>query len=92
MTIPTGDSIAEVSGYTGIWFGWECVLQITLTTRNGTIFGPFGTMNNASSKIPFSYKAPQGQSIVAFSGATVEVPLAGGGTTHIVASLDASYA
>jgi hypothetical protein len=92
VTIPTGESISEVSGYTGIWFGWECVLQITLATRNGTIFGPFGTMSNASSKTPFTYTPPQGQSIVGFSGTTVEVPLASGGTTHIIASLNASFA
>jgi Glycosyl hydrolases family 18 len=92
VTIPSGDLVVEVSGYTGTWFGWECLLQITLRTRNGTTFGPFGTMNNASSKTPFTYTAPQGKSIVAFSGSTVEVPLAGGGTTYVVASLAASYA
>jgi hypothetical protein len=91
VTIPNGDAVAEVSGYTGIWFGWNCVLQITITTRNGKVFGPFGTMNNASSKTPFSYVAPQGQSIVAFSGSIVNVPLAGGGMTDIIASLDAVY-
>lgn len=91
VTIPDGDAVAEISGYTGNWFGWNCVLQITITTRNGKVFGPFGTMNNASSKTPFSYVAPQGQSIVAFSGTIVEVRLAGGGTTYIIASLNASY-
>jgi hypothetical protein len=92
VTIPNGDAVAEVSGYTGIWFGWSCVLQITITTRNGKVFGPFGTMSNASSKTPFSYAAPQGQSIVAFSGTIENVPLAGGGMTDIIASLDAVYA
>jgi hypothetical protein len=91
VTVPSGDSVVEVSGYTGAWYGWDCVLQITLTTRNGTRFGPFGTMNHASSKTPFTYTAPQGKSIVAFSGSTVEAPLSGGGTTHVVASLAASY-
>jgi len=91
VTVAAGDTIAEVSGYTGIWFGWECVLQITITSRNGQVFGPFGTMNNASSQTPFSYVAPQGQSIVAFAGSLVEVPLAGGGTTNIVASLTPGY-
>ena len=90
--IPAGDAVAKVSGYTGIWFGWNCVLQLTITTRNGKVFGPYGTMSNASSKTPFSYGAPQGQSIVAFSGSIVNVPLAGGGRTNIIASLDASYA
>lgn len=88
VTIPSGDAVVEVSGYTGVWFGWSCVLQITIKTRSGKVFGPFGTMNNASSKTPFSYVAPQGQSIVAFSGTVVNVPLAGGGRTDIIASLD----
>jgi hypothetical protein len=92
VTIASGDAVAEVSGYTGIWFGWPCVLQITITTRNGAVFGPFGTMNNASSKTPFSYAASQGQSIVAFSGTIENVPLAGGGNTDIIASLGAVYA
>jgi Glycosyl hydrolases family 18 len=92
VVIPEGDAVAEVSGYTGIWFGWNCVLQITITTRNGVVFGPYGNMGNASSKAPFRFTAPQGQSIVAFSGSIVNVPLAGGGTTDIIASLDVSYA
>jgi hypothetical protein len=92
VTIPEGDAVAEVSGYTGTWFGWSCVLQITITTRNGVVFGPFGTMSNASSKTPFSYAAPQGQSVVAFGGTVQNVPLAGGGSTDIITSLDAVYA
>ncbi len=92
VAIPSGDSISEVSGYTGIWFGWPCVLQITIKTFGGRVFGPFGTMANASSKTPFTFTAPSGQSIVAFSGSIVNVPVAGGGTTYIVASLNPSYA
>ena len=92
VAIPSGDSISEVSGYTGIWYGWQCVLQITIKTLGGKVFGPFGTMTSASSKTPFTYTAPSGQSIVAFSGSIVEVPLAGGGLTYIVASLNATIA
>lgn len=90
--IADGDVITEISGYTGNWFGWECVLQITITTRNGQVFGPFGSMGNASSKTPFSHQAPGGQSIVAFSGSIVNVPLAGGSNTDIVASLNVTFA
>jgi hypothetical protein len=92
VAIPSGDAIVEVSGYTGVWFGWDCVLQITIKTRGGKTFGPFGTMSNASSKTPFTYTAPSGQSLVAFSGSIVNVPLAGGGMTYIIASLTPSYA
>lgn len=91
VAIASGDPIVTVSGYTGVWFGWECVLQITLTTQSGTVHGPFGTMANSSTQTPFSYTAPQGQSLVAFSGSTVNVPLAGGGTTYVVASLQPSF-
>lgn len=45
----------------------------------------------APRQTPFSFEAPQGQSIVAFSGSVVNVPLAGGGTTDIIASLNVSY-
>jgi hypothetical protein len=67
------------------------VLQITLTTRAGKTFGPYGTMAGATAKVPFSYAAPAGQSVLAFSGATINVPLAGGGMTDIIASLQVSF-
>ena len=89
--IPSGDALVKVSGYTGTWYGWNCVLQITLTTRAGKTFGPYGTMAGATSKVPFSYAAPAGQSVLAFSGATISVPLAGGGMTDIIASLQVSF-
>jgi hypothetical protein len=92
VAIPSGDSISEVSGYSGIWYGWQCVLQITIKTFGGKVFGPYGTMTSASSKTPFTFTAPSGQSIVAFSGSIVNVPLAGGGTTNIIASLSATIA
>jgi len=91
VTIAEGDGIAGISGYTGTWFGWDCVLQLTITTKMGQVFGPFGTMANASSSTPFSYTAPANQTIVAFAGTVVEVPEAGGGTSFIVASLTPSY-
>lgn len=92
VAIDSGDALTEVSGFTGNWFGRDCVLQITLKTKNGKTFGPFGTMNNSSSRSPFTYKAPTGQSIVAFSGSIVNVPLAGGGMTDIVQSLKVTFA
>jgi Glycosyl hydrolases family 18 len=91
VTLAPGDLVAEISGYTGTWFGWDCVLQLTVTTRGGAVFGPFGSMNNASSQMPFSYAAPPGQSIVAFTGTAVDVPMAGGGANHVIASLTPTY-
>lgn len=87
VPVPANDPIVAVSGFTGTWFGWQVVLQLSVTTRSGTTFGPFGTMANATSRTPFSYKAPPGQSIVAFRGATVTVPRASGGPSNVVASL-----
>ncbi|HVZ38035.1 MAG TPA: glycosyl hydrolase family 18 protein [Candidatus Kapabacteria bacterium] len=92
VKIQGGDAITEITGFTGEWYGWNCVLQITIKTRNGSTYGPFGSMNGSTSQMPFTYTAPQGESIVAFSGSTVNVPLAGGGNTDIIASLNVSFA
>lgn len=89
--IAADDAVVEVSGFTGWWFGWNCVLQITIKTRNGQVFGPFGTMVHASEQQPFAAVAPQGQSVLAFSGSVVRVPVAGGGETDIVASLGVTF-
>lgn len=90
IAIPPGDAITNISGYSGTWFGWQCVLQITLKTRQGKVLGPFGSMDHATSKTPFSTSVPPGQSIVAFSGTTVKVPQASGGSTEIIATLNAT--
>ena len=91
VDIAPGDAIASISGYTGIWYGWSCVLQLTITTRNGQVFGPYGSMSGVTSSTPFSFTAPAGQSIVAFSGSIVYVPEAGGDPSYIVASLNPSF-
>lgn len=88
ITLDPGDTITTISGYTGNWFGWSCVLQITLTTANNKVHGPYGTMDHASYKTPFTHTAPPSQSLVAFRGSTVNVPLAGGGNTDIIATLE----
>jgi hypothetical protein len=92
INIPLTDPIVSISGYTGIWYGWQCVLQLTLTGKSGAKYGPFGSMAGATTKTPFTQSAPSGQSIVAFSGSTVTVPLAGGSQTAIIASLNAVFA
>ena len=92
VTLAAGDAITEISGYTGFWFGWECVLQLTVTTRDGNTYGPFGAMTHAVGATPFAYTAPTGQTIVAFRGTTVTVPMAGGGMQDILASLDVKFA
>ena len=92
INIPSTDPIVTISGFTGSWFGWQCVLQLTLTGKSGATYGPFGSMAYATTRVPFTQSAPSGQSVVAFSGSTVTVPLAGGSLTAIIASLNAVFA
>jgi len=91
LTLPQKDPIVEISGYTGLWYGWQCVLQLTLTGKSGKTYGPFGTMAGSLGRTPFTQTAPAGQSVVAFSGTTLTVPLAGGNPTSIIGSLNAFF-
>ncbi len=90
--IPLDDPIVSISGYTGWWYGWQCVLQLTLQSKSGTTYGPFGTMAGATTQTAFTQPAQPGQSLVAFSGGTVTVPLADGSRTQIIANLTAHFA
>jgi hypothetical protein len=92
INIPPNDPIVSISGYTGVWYGWNCVLQLTLTGKSGTSYGPYGSMAGATSQKPFTQTGQAGQSVVAFSGSTVTVPLAGGSQTAIIATLHAVFA
>lgn len=92
VSIPTNDPIVAISGYTGLWYGWQSVLQLTLTGKSGVIYGPFGTMAGSTAQTHFTQSAQPGQSVVAFRGSTVTVPLADGGRTAIIASLNAVFA
>lgn len=92
INIPLDDPIVSISGYTGVWYGWRCVLQLTLTGKSGTTYGPFGSMAGSTSQSHFTQSAPTGQSVVAFSGSTVTVPLADNSQTAIIASLNAVFA
>lgn len=92
INLDTGDFITEISGYTGLWFGWNVVAQLTLKTKSGILYGPFGTMNNVTDKKAFTNTARSGQSITALNGSTVQVPTANGQTTLVVAELSVSYA
>jgi hypothetical protein len=91
INLAAGELITEIYGYSGIWFGWEVMVQLSVKTSAGNVHGPFGTMNHVSSSTPFSITAPSGQSIVAFNGDTIQVPVAGGGTTMVISALTASF-
>jgi len=92
VKLNSGDKIVKVSGYTGTWYGWNVVVQITLHTQKGKSYGPYGSMAGVTSKTAFDYTAPAGQSVVAFSGSWVTVPEAGGDPSNVIASLNVSYA
>ena len=92
IRLENDDKIIEISGYTGTWYGWNCVLQLTVRTKKGQQYGPYGSMANSSDQKPFSIKAPTGQSIVTFKGTLVNVPLNDAPDTAVIASLDASFA
>lgn len=91
INIPSNDPIVSISGYTGVWYGWQCVLQLTLTGKSGAAYGPFGSMAGSTARNQFTQSAPSGQRVVAFSGSTVTVPLADGSYTAIIASLHAVF-
>lgn len=91
-TLGPNDRIVQVSGYTGTWFGWTCVAQLTFKTRAGKTYGPFGSMANVTSKTPFSYTAGANEHVLAFYGSTINVPLADGSRTDIISSLGVSLA
>jgi len=92
VDIPLDDPIVSISGYTGVWYGWQCVLQLTLTGKSGKTYGPFGNMDGSTSRNEFTQSAEPGRSVVAFSGSTVTVPLADGSHTAVIASLNAVFA
>lgn len=91
INLNAGDCITEVTGYTGTWFGWNVVAQISIKTMQGMLYGPFGTMNNVTGKKAFTYTAPDNQSIAALNGSTIQVPNVQGNTTFVVSELSVSY-
>ena len=68
ITIPAGDVLTGVSGYTGTWFGGNYVLQLTFTTRNGQTYGPYGNMQYSSGQTAFNFTVGADEQIVAFFG------------------------
>jgi len=65
-----GDRIVAITGYTGTYFGFTHVLQLSFRTASGKVHGPFGTMRNAENPQPFELVAPSGCAINSFFGAT----------------------
>ena len=91
INLNAGDCITEVTGFTGTWFGWNVVAQISIKTDQGMVYGPFGTMNNVTGKKAITYTAPNNQCIAALNGSTIQVPNVQGNTTFVISELTVSY-
>lgn len=86
INLPSNDPIVAVTIVTGVWFGWNCVVQISFKSTKGVNYGPYGTMANASNTVSTTYSVA-GQTLLGFKGALVNVPLSSAPNTDIVASL-----
>jgi hypothetical protein len=92
ISIPLADPIVAVSGYTGVWAGASCVVQLTLTCASGAVHGPFGSMDGATGLLPFRHTGQAGQRVVAFSGSSAMVSVPGGRQVGVITRLDSVFA
>jgi hypothetical protein len=68
IILEPGDSIRRISGFYGWWFAGCYILQLTIETRAGRIYGPLGDMAFSSQQQPFELTADAGQTVVALFG------------------------
>jgi hypothetical protein len=68
IILEPGDSIRRISGFYGWWFAGCYILQLTIETRAGRIYGPLGDMAFSSQQQPFELTAGDGQTVVALFG------------------------
>lgn len=85
ISLPNG--LTQFSYVTGSWYGNYVVVQITI---NGTSY-PKSISSSVSGQETKSVTAPSGQTIVAFSGSTQKVQLAGGGYTWVLSQIKAVF-
>lgn len=85
ISLPNG--LTQFSYVTGSWYGNYVVVQITI---NGTSY-PKSISSTVSAQETNSVIAPSGKTIVAFSGATQKVQLAGGGYTWVLSEINAVF-
>lgn len=82
--ITLSNGLDQLSYVTGSWYGQQVVAQITI---NGTSY-PANVHPSVSNQQTHQITAPAGQTIVAFSGTTMYVNLAGGGFTWVLTQLN----
>lgn len=63
-----GDRWSQISGFSGMWFGGDYVLQLTFRTHKGKVYGPFGNMHYVYNIQPFRLVIQPDEKIVALSG------------------------
>lgn len=81
------NGLAAFSYVTGNWYGQNVVAQITI---NGTSY-PATLNSNVVDRQTVHVTAPAGQTIIAFSGETRYVNLAGGGFTWVLSKIDGVF-
>jgi hypothetical protein len=82
--IELSGGLAGFSYVTGNWFGNQVVAQITIAGQSY----PASVSPSVSNAQTTNVTAPAGKTIVAFSGATQYVQLAGGGFTWVLAAIE----
>ena len=82
------NGLTQFSYATGYWYGNYVIVQVTI---NGTSY-PSTISPSVSGQQTTNVSAPAGQTIVAFSGTTQKVLLAGGGYTWVLSALSAVFA
>lgn len=87
ISIPQDDPITEVTISTGVWFGWNCVVQVAFKSKSGKEYGPFGTMDYATDINQHIFQE-QGRTVAGFKGRVVKVPLSNLPDSDIVAELE----
>lgn len=68
IVLDPGDGVTQISGFYGGWFGGNYILQLTIHTKQGKTYGPFGDMQYATTRTPFSLAANANEQTIAFFG------------------------
>lgn len=84
IVLDQGDSVTQISGFYGNWYGSSYILQLTLHTKQGKMYGPFGDMQYATTRTPFSLVANANEQAIAFFGS---VTAGNNGQSQFVGSL-----
>lgn len=68
IVLDDDDYLTKVTGSYGRWLSGTFILQLTLRTKKGKTYGPYGTMSRATGITAFTMEANNDEQIVAFHG------------------------